>query len=356
MSPRRTMAAECIDSGRYRRAHKLRTAAVRYQRTLRNIALAALTAACAAPGVHAQDKPADYPRKPIRIVIGIAPGGGLDSMSRLGAQKLSERWGQSVIVDNRPGGGTTIGMELVAKAVPDGYTLLGASDTLMLNGVLKRATYDVRKAFVPIVQLTSQPYMLLVHPAVPAKSVKELVALAKAKPGVLNYGSQGLGTTGHIGWERFKYMSGVDILHVPYKGASLAVIDTISGQVQMTFSNTVTSGAHVRSGKLRGLAITAPKRGQLFPDMPTVSEAGVPGFELSNSYAYFAPAGTPRGIIRAINAVVTQGMNSPDTLKALAADGSEVATPASPEEFKAKFDREYAELEKLVKAANIQLQ
>jgi tripartite-type tricarboxylate transporter receptor subunit TctC len=168
--------------------------------------LAALVAAAAA--AHARDKPRDYPRKPVRIVVGIAPGGGLDTMCRLGAQKLSERWGRSVIVDNRPGGGTVVGMDLVSHAQPDGYTLLGASNTLMLNGAL-------------------------------------------------SYGSQGLGTTGHVGWERFKLTAGVDILHVPYKGAAPAVIDTVSGQIQMTFSNTVTSGAHIKSGGLRGLAITS---------------------------------------------------------------------------------------------------
>jgi tripartite-type tricarboxylate transporter receptor subunit TctC len=308
--------------------------------------------ACLASAAPFSD-PAGYPRKPIRIVVGIAPGGGLDTMTRLGAQKLSERWGQSVIVDNRQGGGTVIGMDIVAEAVPDGYTLLGASDTLMLNGVLKRARYDVRKVFVPIVQLTTQPYVLVVNPSLPARSVKELVALAKAKPGALSYGSQGLGTTGHIGWERFKYLAGVDIVHVPYKGAAPAVIDVISGQIQMTFSNTVTSGAHLRSGKLRGLAITGSRRGKVFPDMPTVSEAGVPGFELSNSYAYFAPAGTPRAVISAINTVVTEGMHAPATVKALAADGSEVVPAARPEEFKARFDREYAELEKLVRTTRI---
>jgi tripartite-type tricarboxylate transporter receptor subunit TctC len=311
--------------------------------------------ACVAIAAWAQEKPGDYPRKPVRIVIGIAPGGGLDTMTRLGAQKLSERWGRSVIVDNRPGGGTVVGMEIVAQALPDGYTLLGASDTLMLNGVLKRAQYDVRKAFIPIVRLTTQPYVLIVNPSVPAKSVKELIALAKSKPGALSYGSQGLGTTGHVGWERFKFMAGVDILHVPYKGAAPAVIDTLSGQIQMTFSNTVTSGAHIRSGKLRGLAITSLRRGELFPEMPTVSEAGVPGFELSNSYGYFAPAGTPRGIIRAINGIVSQGMNAPATARMLAADGSEPLPPATPEEVKARFDREYAELEKLITAANIKI-
>lgn len=324
----------------------------RAQITSRLFLIALAASACAA---QAQDKPRDYPRKPVRIVVGIAPGGGLDTMCRLGAQKLSERWGRSVIVDNRPGGGTVVGMDLVAHAQADGYTLLGASNTLMLNGVLKRASYDVRKTFVPIVQLTTQPYVLVVNPSLPAKSVKELIALAKSKPGALSYGSQGLGTIGHVGWERFKLLAGVDIVHVPYKGAAPAVLDTVSGQIQMTFSNVVTSGAHIKSGRLRGLAITGPQRGKVFPDMPTVSEAGVPGFELANSYAFFAPAGAPRGVIREINAIVSQGMNSPETVRMLAADGSEALPPATPEAFKARFDREYAELEKVVRAANIRI-
>jgi tripartite-type tricarboxylate transporter receptor subunit TctC len=224
-----------------------------------------------------------------------------------------------------------------------------------MNGVLKRAEYDVRTAFIPIVQLTTQPYMLVVNPSLPVKSVKELIAYAKSRPGALNYGSQGMGTTGHIGWERFRFMTGVDMVHVPYKGAAPAVIDVIAGQIQMTFSNVVTSGAHVRSGKLRGLAVTGARRGQVFPDMPTVAEAGVPGFELTNSYGYYAPAGTSQAIVRAMNAAVAQGMNAPETVKLLAADGSEPIPPTTPAEFKAKFAREYAELEKLVRAANIKI-
>ena len=326
---------------------------VRGARRLAGVVLAAF-AGVAAPA-RAQDPPPGYPGKPIRVVVGIAPGGGLDTMIRLGAQKLVERWGKTVVVDNRPGGGTVLAMDIVVQAPPDGYTLLGASDTLMLNAVFKRAAYDVQKAFIPIVQLTTQPYLLVVNPQLPVKSVKELIAYAKARPGALSFGSQGMGTTGHIGWERFKFMTGVDILHVPYKGAAPAVIDVISGQIHMTFSNTVTSGAHLRSSRLRAIAFTGAKRTPLFPETPTVAEAGVPGFELTNSYAYFAPAGTPRGIVRAVNAVITQGMNTPETLKALAADGPEVVAPATPEEFKAKLDREYRALEKLVKAANIRL-
>ena len=301
----------------------------------------------------AQDKPPDYPKKPIRVIVGIAPGGGLDNMVRLGAQKLVERWGQSVIVDNRPGGGTVIAMEMVAQAVPDGYTLLGASETLMMNGILKRAAFDVRTAFIPVVQLTTQPYVLVVHPSLPVKSVKELISLAKSKPGALSYGSQGMGTTGHIGWERFNLMAGTNILHVPYKGASLAVVDVIGGQIHMTFSIIAATAPHMKSGKLRGLGFSGTRRSELLPDLPTVAEAGVPGFRLHNTYGYLAPAGTPRTIVRALAAVISQGMNAPETVKALAAEGSEVVAPATPEEFKAKFDREYAELEKLIKAINI---
>jgi tripartite-type tricarboxylate transporter receptor subunit TctC len=315
---------------------------------------AALAApACAATAAHAQEKPSDYPNKPVRIVVGIAPAGGLDLMTRLGAQKLSTRWNQTFIVDNRPGGGTVIAMDLVAQAPPDGYTILAASETLMMNGVLKRAPYDVRRAFVPIVQLTTQPYVLIVHPSVPVKSVKEFIAYAKDKPGTLNYGSQGPGTTGHIGMERLKLMAGIEIVHVPYKGAAPALMDLLAAQIQVAFASTSTIRPYINSGKVRPLAISSLQRSPLYPDLPTISEAGVPGFELHNTYSYYAPAGTPRAIIRAINAVVTEGMNAPDLVKSLAAEGTEVAVRATPEEFKARFDREYAELEKLISGVKI---
>lgn len=311
--------------------------------------------AIVAVAAGAPEKPADYPRKPIRVVIGIAAGGGLDTVTRLGAQRLNERWGQSVIVDNRPGGGSVIGTDIVAQAQPDGYTLLGASDTLILAGVLKRLSYDVRKVFVPVVQMTSQPYVLVIAPTLPVKSVKELIAYAKGKPGVLSYGSQGLGSNGHIGMERFRTMAGIDIVHVPYKGASLALIDVLSGQIQLTFASTVSSAPYVRSGKLRGLAVTGPRRARAYPDLPTVSESGLPGFELTNSYNFFAPAGTQAGIVRAINAVVSQGMNSPEMTKVLDAVGTEAVAPAAPQEFKAKFERAYAEMDVSVRSANIRI-
>jgi len=296
-----------------------------------------------------------YPTKPVRVVIGIAPGGGLDAMTRVGALKLSERLGQTFIVDNRPGGGTLIGMDIVAKAAPDGYTLLGASDTLMLNGVLKRAQYDVRKAFAPIVQLSTQSYVMAVTASLPVKTVTELIAYAKAKPGALSYGSQGLGTNGHVGMERFRSMTGTDMVHVPYKGSGPALIDVLSGQIHLTFASTVASAAHIRSGRLKGIAVTGARRTQAYPDMPTVTESGVPGFELTNSYSYFAPAGTPAAITRLIARVMSEGMNAPDTVRRLAADGSEPYPPSTPEAFKARFDRQYAELEKVIRAANISI-
>lgn len=318
-------------------------------------AVALIACACVASAAQAQEKPPDYPKRPIRIVIGIAPGGGLDLMTRLGAQKLTERWNQSVIVDNRPGGGTLVGMDIVAQAPADGYTLLGASETLMLNGIFKRAAYDVRKVFTPVVQICFQSYAMVVTPSLPVRSVKELIAYAQSKPGVLSYGSQGQGTTGHLGMEHFKSMAGVDMVHVPYKGSAPAMIDVLSGQIQLTFASTVSSMQHIKTGRLRVIAVTGARRTPAMPDVPTISESGVPGFEWSNSYSLFAPAGTPQAIIRAINLVVKQGINAPETAKSLAADGAEPAAPATPEEFKAKFATDYDKMEKLIKAANIRI-
>ncbi len=276
-------------------------------------------------------------------------------MTRLGAQKLSERLNQTFIVDNRPGGGTVVAMDLVALAPPDGYTLLAASETLMMNGVLKRATYDVRRAFVPIVQLTTQPYILITHPAAPFKSVKELVAYAKSRPGALSYGSQGVGTTGHIGMERLKLLAGINIVHVPYKGAVPALMELLAAQIQLVFTSTSTIGPYFNSGKVRPLAMSSLRRSPLYPDLPTISETVIDGFELHNTYSYYAPAATPRAIIRAVNAAVSEGMNASELVKSLAAEGTEVAVRATPEEFKARFDREYVELEKLMSAVKIRL-
>jgi tripartite-type tricarboxylate transporter receptor subunit TctC len=313
-----------------------------------------LTAATVA-SAYGQQKPPDYPSRPIRIIAGVAPGGGLDTVTRASAQILSERMGQTVVVDNRPGGGTVLAMDLVAQAAPDGYTLLGATDTVLLVGAAGRVKYDVRKAYAPIVQMTTQSYMLVITPTLPIKTVKELIAYAKAKPDALTYGSSGIGTTSHLGLERFDYMAGTRMLHVPYKGAAPAMLDIIAGQIHMVLASTISATPHIKSGRLRVLATTGLKRVQAWPDLPTVSEAGVPGLKVTNSYALHAPAGTPRAILVAINESVSQGMNSPEMMKRLAADGSEPAERGTPEQFHAMIVREYDETVKLIKALNLKL-
>ncbi len=311
---------------------------------------------CIAAGADARDKSAEYPTRPIRVVIGIAPGGGLDTITRVASQRMSERIGQTAVVDNRPGGGTVLATDLVQQAPPDGHTLLCASETLMLNGVLKRTKYDVRSAFAPIAPISSQPYILVVNPSLPVATVKDLIAYAKARPRALSYGTPGVGTMLHVGWLRFIAMTNMDIVHVPYKGGAPAVLDVMSGEIQTTITTTITAGPHMKSGKLKALAMTGPKRVPIYPDLPTIGESALPGFELTNSYAFFAPAGTPHAIVNKVNAVLVQVMNAPETRKVLANDGAEAATPATPEELKARFAREYAELEKTIAGANIKLQ
>jgi tripartite-type tricarboxylate transporter receptor subunit TctC len=306
---------------------------------------------------HAQQKPGvapgGYPNKPIRVVVTIAAGGGPDTIVRIVGQIVNEKMGQPMVVDNRPGGGTVLATDLVAHAAPDGYTLLASTDTLLLVGAMKRVSYDVRKAFEPVVQMTAQWYVLVVNPSLPIKSVVDLIAYAKARPDALNYASQGVGTTGHLSMERFKSMAGVSMVHVPYKGAAPALLDIIGGQVQTMFSSTVSAIPHVASGKLRGIAVSSPKRLPFLPELPTVAESGVPDFRASNSYNLIAPAGTPRAILHALNDAIRTGLNAPAMVKRLAADGTEPAPPATPEEFKAMTIREYALVEKQVKGLSI---
>ena len=325
-------------------------------RIARSLSASALIAsACIPLPAEGEGKLGDYPLRPIRIVIGIAPGGGLDTMTRIAAQKLTDLLGQTAVVDNRPGGGTVLGMDIVAHAQPDGYTLLCASETLILNGVLKRAKYDVRQAFVPVTRITAQQYMLATNLNVPANSVKELIALARSKPGALAYGSPGVGTTLHVGWERMSAMAGLQLLHVPYKGGALAILDVISGQIQMLMTTVPTVGPHVRASKVKLIATTGPKRVSVYPEVPTVSESGLPGYELTNSYAFYAPSGTPPAIVAKLNATLAKGMRSSETMRIVAADGGEVVADTSPEQFRAQFLRLYAEMENTTRVAKIQL-
>jgi tripartite-type tricarboxylate transporter receptor subunit TctC len=295
-----------------------------------------------------------YPTRPVRMIAGVAPGGGLDTICRAAAQMLTDKLGQTFVVDNRPGGGTVLAMDVVAQAAPDGHTLLCATDTTYIVGASKRVTYDVRKAYVPIVQMTTQSYMVMMTPALPIQSIKDLIAYAKAKPGALSYGSSGIGTTSHLGLERFDLMAGTKMVHVPYKGAAPAMLDILSGQIHLVLASSISATPHMKSGRLRSLATTGLKRVQAFPDLPTVAET-LPGFKVTNTYNLFAPAGTSRSVADTLNRTVGQGMRSPEMMKRLAGDGSEPAEPNTPDQFRAYIAREYDEVEKLLKTLNLKI-
>lgn len=285
-------------------------------------------AAMLTPPAHAQVYPA--PGKPIKIVVPTAPAGGNDAMARIVAQKLAERLKTAVIVENKAGANGAIGTESVAKAPPDGYTiLLGYIATHGINPGLSKVPYDPVKDFAPIAQIAESQGILVVNPAVPAKSVKELITLAKSRPGELSYASAGNGTAPHISGELFKQLTGTDLLHVPYKGSSPAVTDTLAGHAQVMFPSLVAATQHVKSGKLRGLAVTGKQRSPLFPSLPTVAESGVAGFEITQWYGFFAPAKTPRDIVEKLNTEIAAIMKDPDTVKKFADQGAEVVYKSS---------------------------
>jgi tripartite-type tricarboxylate transporter receptor subunit TctC len=315
--------------------------------------LGSVVLACAVTSAYAHEKPSDYPIRPIRIIVGVAPGAGNDAITRAAAQMLSDRWGQTVVVANRSGGGTVIAAELGAQAAADGYTILSATDTIMLLGAMKRVAFDIRKAFEPIVVMTTQPYILVVNSSLPINSVKDLVALSKTKP--LSYGSSGVGTTVHFGMERLASLTGANLVHVPYKGTAPALLGVMGGEIHMVPGSAISASAAMKTGKVRGIAVMGLKRLSSLPDLPTVAESGLPGFKIVNSYNLFAPAGTPRPIILAINRVVTEGMNSPQMAQKLMGEGSEPGERMAPDEFKAHLAREYVEVEKQVKQLNIKL-
>ena len=296
----------------------------------------------------AQDKPAGYPVRPIRIIIGVQPGAGADFVARLTSQILSDRWGQNVVVDPRPGGGGVIASGLAAKATPDGYTLYQNGFGLLLQGATKRVEFDVLKTFEPVVRTTSQPYILLVNPNLPAKSVKELIAHSAAKP--LTYaGSSGIGSTVHLGMERFATLSSMKLKHVAYKGSAPSILALMGGEINMAATSAMSAIAAMKTGKVRAMASLGLKRIPVLPDLPTVAEQGFPGFSITNSYNLWVPTGTPSAIIAAVNRVVSEGMNSPEVEKRLAASGSEGVDPIPPPELKAAVAREYAQIEQSVK-------
>lgn len=305
----------------------------------------------------AQEKPAarpgGYPTKPVRVLVGSPAGSGSDLMMRSVAQKLTERWGQSIIVDNRPGAAGAISLQLAVRATPDGYTLATLSAQNVTAMLLGTVTTNIPKDLTPVVLMITQPYIMVATPSLPAGSVKELIALAKAKP--LVYASSGTGSVVHLGMELFKFMAGVEMTHIPYKGSGLSMIDVMSGRVQLAITNTLTATPLVRSGKLKGLAITSPQRVQAMPDLPTVAESGVPGYELRSWYGLLAPNATPASLVAALNREVSQTMNAPEMKEKLAADGAEAAAPNTPEQFRKVIAGEIVKWGRLIKKLAIKI-
>ncbi len=298
-------------------------------------------------GTHAWGQ--NYPVKPIRFVVPFAPGGGVDLLGRIVSQKLIEAWGQPVVVDNRSGGGGNIGTDMVAKAPPDGYTLLmGYVGNLAINPFLfKDLPYDALKDFAPITLAATAPNMLVAHPSVPASSVKELVALAKAKKTALNYASGGNGTVGHMVAELFKIETGTQIVHIPYKGNGAAITDVLAGQVQIMFSAPAAVIQHARAGKLRALAVASVKREAVMADVPTFAETGYPAVEAQAWYGVLSTAGTPKEVIARLNQEIVRIMHSPDVRERLATQGYNVVT-GTPEQFRELIRTDLAKWQKVV--------
>lgn len=319
---------------------------------------AAISLACVAAAAHAQqgaERAPAYPVKPVRVMVGSSPGGGVDTITRGVTLKLSERWGQSFLVENRTGGGGAIAVTLLAQAAPDGYTLYGGGSQVVTATPLKKVPFDTRVALAPVAQMTSSWYFLLAHPSLPVKSVKDLVALAKRQPGALNYGSAGAGSASHLGGELFKSRTGTDMQHIPYKGNGQALIDLVSGQIQMMFTSTISGSPHVKNGRARAVAVTSLKRIVVYPDVPTVSESGVPGFELENMYGIYAPAGVPAPILDALNREISRIIHSPEMERRIAADGAQAAPPAPPAAFKQRFADEIAMWEKFIRTSGVRV-
>ena len=292
----------------------------------------------------------NYPARSIRMICPFPPSGTTDFVARLVAQRLTEAWGKPVVVDNRPGAGAVIGTEMVAKAVPDGYTvLIGGMTTHAVNPALyKRLIFDPIKDFTPVSLVVSAPQLLAVHPSVPAKTVQELIALAKAKPGRLNYGSAGIATSPHLTFELFKSMAGIDAVHVPYKGTGPAIIDLMGGQVQMMITGVVALMPHIKSGKLRGLAVTSAKRVPALPNLPTIAESGIPGFDVSVWFGVFMPGGTPKPIVAKMNAEIRKILEMPDVRQLLIDQGADPTASNTPEEYAAYVKSELAKWSKVI--------
>jgi len=311
------------------------------------LALAAMLVASAA---QAQS----FPARPVRIIVPFAPGGGTDLLARTLAVKLSAAWGQQVLVDNRPGGGTVIGSDLVAKSAPDGHTLLLTANPHSTNPALHaKLPYDTVRDFAGVTQIAAAPMILATHPALPARNVRELIALAKARPGQLSFATSGNGGPQHLAGELFKSMANISMVHVPYKGSAPALTDLIAGQTQLTFGSTFTVLPHAASGRLRALAVTTAKRAPAL-QLPTIAEDGVPGYEAVTWYGIFTTAGAPAAVLGKLHADIARALKLPDVAERLARDGSDVVA-SEPAAFDAFVRTEIEKVRRIVKASAMKL-
>jgi tripartite-type tricarboxylate transporter receptor subunit TctC len=315
------------------------------------LALASVALLLPAPG-HSQ---ATYPNKPIRIVVPFAPGGSTDLLARRVGDKLAAAWGQPVVVDNRPGAGGTVGADFVAKSAPDGYTLLAGvtGSNAIAQALYPKLPYDVMKDFSPVSMIVSAPLVLAVNPDVEAKTAAEFLALIKLKPGALSYGSAGNGTSMHLTGEMYKQAAGVSMVHVPYRGSAGMLTDLISGQIQVTFGDVLVLLPQIEAGKIRALAVTSKARLPLLPDLPTLNEAGLEGFEALSWQGFFAPAGTPPELVEKLNAEVNRAMRSPDIKDYFAARGF-IVEGTTPEAFKTFIASEVKKWTPIVKSSGVQ--
>jgi len=299
---------------------------------------------------HAADP--SWPTRPIHFVVPYPPGGPLDTVARLTAQKVSADLGQPIVVDNKPGAGGNIGAEFVARAAPDGYTLLlGAVATHAINPTLYRSIpYDAQRDFEPVTQLASTPNVLIVNPSLPVKDVREFIAYAKAHPGALNFGSGSTGSAGHLAGELFKRMAGIEMTHVPYKGAAPAMQDLVAGQVQVMFDNLASALTQIKAGRVRALAVTTAQRTQLAPDLPTIAESGLPGFDINTWFGVFAPGGTPAPIVDRLHDELAHALADPDVRAAMVKLGAE-PVGSTPAQFAAYIRSEAAKYARVIKAS-----
>jgi tripartite-type tricarboxylate transporter receptor subunit TctC len=305
--------------------------------------LLALTAVAAAQ---------DYPNRPVRVIVPFPPGGVNDTVGRMIATQLSERLGKQFVVENKTGAASIVGSEIAANAPKDGYTLLIVSIVNAVNPWLYKLPYDPKTAFAPVAFLAQAPTVVVVNPTLPVNSVKELLALAKSKPGEVQYASAGVGSFMHLGGELFKLTAGIDMLHVPFRGGGPAMVDLVAGNTKVGFATTITTSPFIKSGKLKGLGVGALKRSAVLPDLPTIDEAGVPGYEVANWIGMVAPAGTPQDVIDKLNKEIAAIQESPEGRKMLAARGAE-AVKMSPAEFGAFMSKEMAKWERVVREGRI---